>query len=182
ALSPFRHGVFRAVWIANVFSQFGGLIQNVGAAWLMLSIAASAEMVTLVQASTTLPIVLFALVAGALADGFDRRKMMLASQVFMLVVSLALAVGAWFGVVTPWLLLLLTFLIGCGHAFNGPAWQSSVGRMVPREDLPTAVALNSMGFNVARSLGPAVGGLIVAAFGAAAAFAVNAFTYLGIIG
>jgi MFS family permease len=182
ALSPFRHSIFRAVWIANVVSQFGGLIQAVGAAWLMLSIAASAEMVTLVQASTTLPIVLFALVAGALADNFDRRKMMLASQVFMLVVSLALAAGAWLEVMTPWLLLLLTFLIGCGNAFNGPAWQSSVGRMVPREDLPTAVALNSMGFNVARSVGPAIGGLIVAAAGAAAAFAVNTVTYLGIIG
>jgi MFS family permease len=182
ALSPFRHPIFRAVWIANVVSQFGGLIQAVGAAWLMLSIAASAEMVTLVQASTTLPIVLFALVAGALADNFDRRMMMLGSQVFMLVVSLALAVGAYLEFMTPWLLLLLTFLIGCGHAFNGPAWQSSVGRMVPREDLPTAVALNSMGFNVARSVGPAIGGLIVAAAGAAAAFAVNTVTYVGIIG
>jgi len=181
ALSPFRHSVFRAVWIANVFSQFGGLIQTVGAAWLMLSIAASAEMVTLVQASTTLPIVLFALIAGALADNFDRRRMMLAAQIFMLVVSLALAAGAFLGVITPWLLLLLTFLIGCGHAFNGPAWQSSVGMMVPREDLPTAVALNSMGFNVARSVGPAIGGVIVAAAGAAAAFAVNTVTYLGII-
>src|SRR5690606_16951189 len=84
--------------------------------------------------------------------------------------------------VTPWLLLLLTFLIGCGQAFNGPAWQSSVGRMVPREDLPTAVAMNSMGFNIARSVGPAIGGLIVAALGAAAAFAVNAVSYGGIVG
>src|SRR5690606_40337370 len=103
ALSPFRHRIFRDIWFANVFSQFGGLIQQVGAAWLMLSIAASAEMVTLVQASTTLPIVLFALVAGALADNFDRRKMMLAAQVFMLGVSSLLALGAYLGVITPWL-------------------------------------------------------------------------------
>ena len=182
ALSPFRHRIFRDIWFANVFSQFGGLIQTVGASWLMLSIAASSEMVTLVQTSTTLPIVLFALVAGALADNYDRRRMMLLAQLFMLLVSIVLAAAAYFGVITPWLLLLLTFLIGCGQAFNAPAWQSSVGMMVPREDLPTAVAMNSMGFNIARSVGPALGGFIVAAFGAAVAFAINAFSYLGIIG
>ena len=181
ALSPFRHAVFRNVWIANLGSQFGGLIQAVGASWLMLSIAADPEMVTLVQASTTLPIVMFALVAGALADSFDRRGIMMAAQAFMLVVSMALAACAWLGLITPWLLLLFTFLIGCGAAFNGPAWQASVAEMVPREDLPTAVALNSMGFNMARSVGPAVGGFIVAAAGAAAAFAVNTVTYFGII-
>ena len=181
ALSPFRHAVFRNVWIANLGSQFGGLIQAVGASWMMLSIAAAPEMVTLVQASTTLPIVMFALMAGALADSFDRRGIMIAAQVFMLAVSMALAVCAWFGLITPWLLLLFTFLIGCGAAFNGPAWQASVAEMVPREDLPSAVALNSMGFNIARSVGPAVGGFIVAAAGAAAAFAVNTVTYFGII-
>lgn len=182
ALSPFRNPVFRKVWVANLGSQFGGLIQVVGASWLMLSIAASPEMVTLVQSSTTLPIVLFALVAGAFADSFDRRLIMMATQVFMLLVSVALAVCTYLGLVSPWLLLLLTFLIGCGAAFNGPAWQASVADMVPREDLPSAVALNSMGFNVARSAGPAIGGLIVAAAGAAAAFAINAFSYVGIIG
>ncbi|MGH8496930.1 MAG: MFS transporter [Gammaproteobacteria bacterium] len=181
ALSPFRHAIFRDVWIANLGSQFGGLIQVVGASWMMLSIAGSPEMVTLVQASTTLPIVLLALVAGALADSFDRRGIMIAAQVFMLVVSAALAACAYLGLITPWLLLLFTFLIGCGAAFNGPAWQASVAEMVPREDLPTAVALNSMGFNVARSAGPALGGVIVAAAGAAAAFAVNTVTYFGII-
>lgn len=182
AMSPFRSAVFRNVWIANLGSQFGGLIQAVGAAWLMLSIAESAEMVTLVQASTTLPIVLFALVAGAFADSFDRRGIMLAAQAFMLLVSVALAVCAYLGLITPWLLLLFTFLIGCGAAFNGPAWQASVAEMVPRHDLPAAVALNSMGFNAARSVGPALGGLLVAAVGAAAAFTVNAVSYIGIIG
>lgn len=182
ALSPFRHPVFRNVWIANLASQFGGLIQVVGASWLMLSIAESAEMVTLVQSSTTLPIVLFALAAGAIADNFDRRTVMIASQAFMLAVSVALAACAWLELITPWLLLVFTFLIGCGAAFNGPAWQASVADMVPRNDLPTAIAMNSMGFNVARSLGPAIGGVIVATAGAAAAFALNAFSYLGIIG
>jgi len=178
ALSPFRYPLFRSVWAASTLSNLGALIQSVGAAWMMIQIARSADMVAFVQASVTLPIMLLSLVSGAMADNFDRRKVMLAAQTFMLVVSVALAVCAWLGLVTPWLLLLFTFLIGCGTAFNAPAWQASVGDMVPRAELPGAVALNSMGFNIARSLGPAIGGLIVAAAGIAAAFAVNAASYL----
>ena len=162
-------------------SNFGGLIQSVGAAWLMTSLAPSAGMVALVQASVTLPIMLLSLFAGAVADSLDRRRVMLAAQGFMLAVSVLLALAAWAGWLTPWLLLLFTFLIGCGTAMNGPAWQASVGDMVPRADLPAAVALNGMGFNIARSLGPALGGAIVAAAGAAAAFAVNALSYVALI-
>lgn len=180
-LRPFRHSIFRDVWLANLLSRFGGLIQSVGASWLMVSLGASATLISLVQTSTTLPIMLFSLLAGALADTFDRRRLMLVAQAFMLAVSLALSLAAWFGALTPWLLLVFTFLIGTGAALNGPAWQASVGDMVPRDDLPAAVALNSLGFNVARSTGPAVGGLIVAAFGAAVAFAVNAVSYLGLL-
>ena len=181
ALGPFRHGVFRSVWIANLVSSFGGMIQSVGAAWMMVALAASAQMVTLVQASTTLPIVMLALLAGALADAYDQRKLMIVAQVFMLIVSTALAVTAWLGLLTPWLLLLFTFLIGCGGALNAPAWQASVGAMVPREEVPSAIALNSMGFNLARSVGPAIGGLIVAVAGAAVAFTINALSYLGLV-
>lgn len=181
ALSPFRFPVFRAVWIASLVSNFGSLIQSVGAAWMMTSIAQSADMVALVQASVSLPIMLLSLLAGALADNRDRRKVMLGAQTFMLIVSIALSVCAWLGGITPWLLLLFTFLIGCGTAFNNPAWQASVGDMVPRVQLPGAVALNSMGFNIARSVGPAIGGAIVAAAGAAAAFAVNALSYISLI-
>lgn len=181
-LSPFRHRIFLAVWIASLASNFGGLIQSVGAAWLMTSIGASADLVALVQASTTLPIMLFSLMAGAIADNFDRRKLMLVSQLFLLAVSVALTLCTYFGLLTPWFLLAFTFLVGCGTAFNGPAWQSLVGEMVPRSDLPAAIALNSMGFNIARSVGPAIGGLIVAAVGASAAFAVNAVSYFGLIG
>ena len=166
ALSPLRYPVFRGVWAASTLANVGGLIQSVGASWLMISIAPSAAMVALVQASVSLPVVLLSLVAGAAADNFDRRKVMLGSQVFMLTVSIALAVCAWIGLMTPWLLLAFTFLVGCGSAVNAPAWQASVGEMVPRAELPAAVALNSMGFNIARSLGPAIGGLIVAAAGA----------------
>jgi MFS family permease len=180
ALAPFRHGIFRAVWFATLASNFGGLIQSVGASWMMTSIA-SADLVALVQASTTLPIMLFSLAAGAISDNYDRRVVMLVAQFFMLIVSVALTACTYLGLMTPWLLLTFTFLIGCGAALNGPAWQSSVGDLVPRPDLPGAVALNSMGFNIARSVGPAIGGVIVAAAGAAAAFAVNAFSYIALI-
>jgi MFS family permease len=176
-----RHTVFRRIWLASLASNFGGMIQSVGAAWMMTTISGSADMVALVTASVTLPIKLLSLLSGAAADSFDRRWIMLIAQGFMLIVSVTLAAFTWLGLITPWLLLLFTFLIGCGSALNGPAWQASVGEMVPRRDLPAAVALNSMGFNIARSLGPAIGGAIVAAAGAAAAFAVNAFSYLGLV-
>lgn len=180
--SPLAIPVFRRVWLASMASNFGGLIQSVGASWMMISLGAPPQMIALVAASVTLPIMLLALWAGAVADNLDRRKVMLAAQGFMLLVSLTLSICAWAGVLTPWLLLGFTFLIGCGVAFNGPAWQASVGEMVPRAALPQAVAYNSMGFNIARSLGPAIGGAIVAVAGAAAAFAVNAFSYLALIG
>lgn len=179
--TPFRLPLFRAVWIASLCSNFGGLIQAVGASWMMIDLGASPRMIALVQASTSLPIMLLSLWAGAIADNLDRRRVLLAAQSFMLVTSAALAIGTWLGLVTPWLLLVFTFLIGCGTAINGPAWQASVGDMVPRAALPGAVAYNSMGFNIARSLGPAIGGAIVAAAGAAAAFSVNAVSYVGLI-
>ena len=135
ALSPFRYPVFRSVWIASLLSNFGSLIQSVGASWMMLSIAPSADMVALVQASTALPIMLFSLVAGAIADNMDRRKVMVVAQIFMLTISVALAFCAWAGWVGPWTLLLFTFAIGCGSAFFAPAWQASVGDMVPRTEV-----------------------------------------------
>lgn len=181
ALSPFQVPVFRNVWLASLGSNFGSLIQSVGAAWLMLEMTHKAEMVALVQTSVALPVVCFALLGGAIADNWDRRRVMLAAQGFMLLVSVALAVCAWLGALSPWVLLMFTFLIGCGGSFNAPAWQASVQDMVPRAQLPAAVSLNSMGFNIARSTGPAIGGAIVASAGAAAAFVVNAVSYIGLI-
>lgn len=180
-LAPFRHRIYRDIWIASLGSNFGGLIQSVGASWLMVSLHASPGVISLVQAATTLPIMLFALMAGAIADNADRRKVMLAAQLFLFLVSVALTVTAWFGALSPISLLAFTFLIGCGSAFNGPAWQSLVGEMVPRIEIPAAVALNSVGFNLARSVGPAIGGVIVASLGAVAAFAVNALSYIGLL-
>ena len=181
AFAPFRHRVFLFIWLATLVSNFGSLIQSVGASWMMTSITSSRDMVALVQASTTLPIMLFSLPSGAIADSFDRRRIMIVAQMFMLVVSFALAAAAYLDLITPWLLLVFTFLIGCGAAVNGPAWQASVGEQVPREDIPGAVALNSIGYNIARSVGPAVGGVIIAAAGAAAAFLANALSYVGLI-
>jgi len=180
-LAPFRIPMFRNLWLASMVSNFGGLIQGVGAAWLMTTIAGSADMVALVQTSTTLPIMLFSLIAGAVADSYPRRNVMLAAQIVMFLISGGLAVTAWMGFVTPWILLSFTFLIGCGAAFYNPAWQAAVGDVVPREKIASAVLLNSVSFNVTRSVGPAVGGAIVAAAGAFAAFAINAVTYLGLI-
>ncbi|RWR28335.1 MFS transporter [Sinirhodobacter populi] len=181
-LTPFRNSSFRALWTATLASNLGGLVQAVGAGWLMVSLTPSHGMVALVQSSNTLPIMAFSLIAGALADNFNRRRIMIFAQVFMLLVSAALALCSWFGLLTPWLLLAFTFLIGSGTALFNPSWQASMGDIVAREDLPNAVSLNSMGFNMMRSLGPAIGGLIVAAAGAAAAFALNAFSYLPLIG
>lgn len=180
-LAPFRHETFRTIWIASLASNFGGLIQAVGAAWMMTSITTSEDMVALVQASTAAPIMFFSLIAGALADNFNRRSLMITAQIFMLVVSITLTVFAYLDLLTPWLLLCFTFLLGCGVALNNPSWQASVGDMVPREVLPQAVTVNSVGFNITRSVGPAIGGAIVAAAGAAAAFAVNACSYLALI-
>jgi MFS family permease len=180
-LAPLRNPTFRAIWLASFASNFGGLIQAVGAAWMMTTIAGSADMVALVQTSTTLPIMLFALVSGAIADSFNRRRVLLTAQTIMLTVSATLAVFAWFDLLTPWVLLGFTFLIGCGNALNNPSWQASVGDIVPRDEVPAAVALNSAGFNLTRSVGPAIGGIIVATAGAATAFAINALSYVALI-
>ncbi|WP_109807662.1 MFS transporter [Sphingosinithalassobacter portus] len=179
--SPFAVPIFRSIWTANLVSNFGYIIQSVGAAWLMTELAQSRTMVALVQASVTLPVMLLALAAGAIADNFDRRKVMLAAQFFMLTVSLVLSVLTALHLMTPLLLLAMTFLIGCGMALNSPAWQASVGDMVPKQALSAAVSYNSVAFNIARSAGPAVGGAIVAVANASAAFLANCVSYIGLI-
>lgn len=177
-LDLLENSTYRMLWSATLVSNLGTLVQTVGAGWMMTSIATSPVQVALVAASNTLPVMLFALPAGALADSFDRRKLMLFAQGFMFLVSIGLTVAAWFDVLTPWSLLAFTFLIGCGTALNNPAWQSSVRDIVPRESVPSAVLLNSMGFNLMRSVGPAFGGFLVSVAGAALAFAVNAGSYI----
>lgn len=179
--APLSIPEFRRVWAAFAISGFGTMVHNVGASWLMATIVDSSLWVALVQASATLPIMLFSLVAGALADGLDRRRIMLAAQLLMLSASAALAVLAYHSAATPVILLGLTFLIGCGTALHNPAWHATVGDIVPRETIPRAVSLNAVAFNVSRSVGPALGGAIVAVGGAFAAFVVNTLSYLGMI-
>lgn len=148
---------------------------------MMTSLTTSESMVALVQSSVTLPIMVLSLLAGVFADSYDRRRVMLVAQGFMLAVSILLAFMAFENLLTPALLLTFTFLIGCGTALHNPSWQASMGDIVSRDELSAAVSLNSMGFNLMRCVGPAAGGLIVAAAGAAVAFTVNAFSYVAII-
>ena len=178
---PFDVPIFRSIWIAGLLANFGSLIQAVGAGWMMTSLTPSPVMVTLVQSSTVLPIMLLALIAGAIADNVSRRNVMVAAQIAMFVVSAVLTAFAFAGQLTPALLLAFTFLIGCGIAINTPSASASTGDMVPRAVLPAAVALATMGYNIARSVGPAIGGVLVATAGANFAFLVNALSYLGLI-
>lgn len=180
-VGPFSIPLYRNIWIANIASQFGGLIQGVGAAWMMVQLGGSATQVALVQASVTLPIMFLSLLSGAIADNYPRRTVMLVAQIYMFAVSALLCLFAWMNWLSPWGLLAFTFLIGCGTALNAPSWQATVGDIVPRKTIAAAVAMNSLGFNIARSAGPAIGGAIVAAAGVATAFAINVVSYLGII-
>ena len=171
--APFRYPAFRAIWIANLASNLGATMQSVGAAWEMTTLTTSHQMIALIQASTTIPIMIFGVFAGAIADNFDRRRVMLLSQIGMLLASIVLTVLTWLGVMTPWLLLVLTLLLGIGTALNSPAWQASVRQQVGFHDLPQAIALNTISFNLARTVGPALGGMLISIWNVAAAFAVN---------
>ncbi|MCK1517962.1 MFS transporter [Bradyrhizobium sp. 190] len=176
--APLRHAVFRRIWLASLVSNLGILIQGVGAAWAMTQMTSSADKVALVQTALMLPIMLIAMPAGAIADMHDRRIVALVSLGIALVGATTLTVLAWLGLVTPNILLALCFVVGSGMALFGPAWQASVSEQVPAETLPAAVALNGISYNIARSFGPAIGGIVVATSGAVAAFAVNAVLYL----
>jgi len=177
AFAPFRWPAFRWIWTANLVSGLGTMVQSIAAAWLMTDLTDSHLLVALVQASIVIPILFIGVFAGVLADNYDRRKVMLAANSGMAAVSAALAVLAWLDVVEPWSLLLMTLLLGCGFALNGPAWQAAVRLQVPHEDLPQAISLNSIAFNMARSVGPAIGGVLLSLSGPKLAFTVNALSY-----
>lgn len=179
--APLRHPLFRRLWFAGLTANIGLMLQSVAASWLMTSLSASTQMVALVQASATFPIVLLSLSAGAIADTYDRRAVMLLSQLFIFISMVMLAAVTWAQLVTPALLLTLVFLTGCGSAMYGPAWQASVGDQVPRTELSSAVAINGMSLHVARSVGPAVGGLLLSIAGVVVALIVSAASNLGLI-
>ncbi len=181
AFTPFHYPAFRAIWIANLASNMGSMIQSVAAAWLMTELTSSHLLIALVAASTTIPVMLLGIFAGAIADNFDRRRVMLAAQTGMLIVSAALTLTTYMDAITPLTLLFFTLAVGCGTALNGPAWQASVRLQVGPRDLPQAIALNTIAFNLARSVGPALGGMLVAIVGTAAAFGLNALSYVALI-
>lgn len=179
--APLRYTVFRRIWLASLLSNLGILIQGVGAAWAMTQMASSADKVALVQTALMLPVMLVAMPAGAIADMHDRRIVTMISLSIALTGATALTALTWLGLMTPNLLLALCFIVGSGMALFGPAWQSSVSEQVPSETLPSAVALNGISYNIARSFGPAIGGVVVAAAGAVAAFALNAMLYIPLL-
>ncbi len=177
-LAPLQFVTFRRIWMASVLSNLGILIQGVGAAWAMTQMASSADRVALVQTALTLPVMFIAIPAGAIADMFDRRIVSLVALSIAVCGATALTVLDGLGLTTPNLLLAFCFVVGCGMALMGPAWQSSVTEQVSQEALPSAIALNGISYNIARSVGPAVGGIVVASIGASAAFGLNALLYL----
>jgi MFS family permease len=179
--APLRYTIFRRIWLASLLSNLGLLIQAVGAAWAMTQMTSSADKVALVQTALMLPVMLISMPAGAIADMYDRRIVSLLSLSIALVGATALTVLAWLGLITPNILLVFCFVVGSGMALFGPAWQASVTEQVPAETLPSAVALNGISYNIARSFGPAIGGIVVATAGAVAAFAANALLYLPLL-
>ncbi len=181
AFAPFRHSAFRLLWWANLAANIGLWVQNTGAGWMMTSLDPSPVMVSAVQAASMLPVFLLALPAGAAADIIDRRVYLIGAQAWVFSVATMLALMTWAGMIGPWGLLFFTFCIGTGNALNFPAWAATTPELVPREDLVQAIALNGIGFNLSRAVGPAIGGFVIAAAGTQAAFALNAFCFLTLL-
>ncbi|MBT9382955.1 MFS transporter [Pseudooceanicola sp. CBS1P-1] len=181
AYAPFRQRAFALLWTATLISNIGTWMNDVGSGWLMTTLDPSPAVVTLVQAATTLPVFCFALLAGALADRLDKRRMLIAINLVLLVVVSTLTLLVWAGRMTPALLIAFTLMIGTGAAFVAPAWQAIVPQLVPRDQLRPAIALNSMGINIARAIGPAIAGVLIAGVGLAAPFALNALSFVAIL-
>src|SRR5258708_772581 len=181
SLAPFRHLAFTVVWCATVVANIGGWMYSAASGWLMTDLSPDPFIVSMVQVATTLPMFLFAVPAGALADIVDRRKLLIVAETAVTVISAIFAMIVWFGAATPGNLLLFTFLVGAAGALTSPAWQAIIPQLVPRQDLNPAVAANSVGINVSRAVGPALAGAMAARIGIAAPFWFNAIGNLGII-
>jgi MFS family permease len=179
--APFRHPAFAVIWTATLVSNVGGWMYSAASAWLMTSLDPDPFLVALVQAASALPICLLALPAGALADIFDKRKFLIVVEILTTAVSAVYAVIVGLGLATPGNLLLFTVLIGAAGALTVPAWQAVVPQLVPRRDLPPAIAVNSVGVNISRALGPALGGVAISAYGIVAPFWINAASNLAIV-
>src|SRR5215471_11607151 len=181
AWAPLTEPLFRSLWIAAVVSYTGTWMQNMGAGWLMTQLMTSPLMVSLVTAASTLPVFLVILPAGALADMVDRRRFLLITQGWMVLASGLLGVFTLIGFCSPWVLLAFTFALGLGAVMNVSAWQAITTEIVSPEQHASGVALNSVGFNVARAVGPALGGIVIAATSSGWAFLLNAASFFGVI-
>jgi len=179
--APLRNKVFFALFVAQLVSNLGTLMQSVGAAWLMGDLGATSAQIALVQTATFLPVFLVGVPAGALADLFDRRRLLLLTQTLMLISAGAMAVLTFADVMTPTSVLGLTFMLGLGSALMSPAWMAIQPDLVPKEQFPQAISLGSLTYNVGRAIGPAIGGLIIAAAGPGWVFAINAVSFVGTI-
>lgn len=178
---PLARPLFCAFWIASIVSNIGTWMHDAGAAWLMTSLTSSPLVVALMQTATTLPVFMLSLPAGALADLLDRRKVLLFTQVSMLIAATTLGILTLDHAINPVSLLVLTFALGAAAAINSPAWQSTITQLVPHAELPGAVALTGMGLNLARALGPALGGAVIAVAGLPAVFLLNAVSFVFLI-
>jgi MFS family permease len=181
ALVPLRNGTFRHLWIASVIGWLGTWLQNTGAGWLMTSLAPEPFIVAMVQAATIMPVFLLALPGGALADIVDRRIFLLGTQIWTILAAILLAVLTLLHLMTAGWLLVLTFAIGIGSALTAPAWSAIVPELVPREDMVQAIALNGIGYNLTRAVGPAIAGFLILLGGSSLAFSMYAISILAVI-
>lgn len=181
AWAPLSSPIYRALWIAQFVSNLGTWMQTVGAQWMLVADPGAAVLVPLVQTATALPVMLFALPSGVVADLVDRRRLLIGTQAAMAAGVSVLAVLTGVGLATPAVLLLLLFLVGCGQALTAPAWQAIQPELVPREQIPAAAALTSLAMNGARAIGPAIAGALVSLSGPTLVFALNAASFVGIV-
>ena len=181
AWTPLQTALFRNLWIATIVSNVGAWMQDVGAGWLMTSLSSSPSIVALVEAADSFPLMLLALPAGALADIVDRRRLLIFIQFYLLIVAGTLGILTLLDMMTAWMLLGFVFVLGVGNAVMMPAWSAIVPELVPHDQMPAAVALNSVAINAARAVGPAIAGVLVAAVGVWLVFVLNALSYVGIL-
>jgi MFS family permease len=181
SFAPLRQPVFAVLWVAAVMGNLGTFMRDVASSWMVTELSASPAAVALIQTAATLPIFLLAIPAGVLSDILDRRRLLIGIQILLAGVSGALLLLSHTQTLTVEWLVFLTFVGGIGAALMGPTWQSVVPELVPRADLKNAVALNSLGINVARAIGPAIGGLLLASFGAAVAYGADVLSYVFVI-
>ncbi len=178
-LTPFAFAVFRAIWIASVVSNIGTWMQNVAGVWLVTTLTTSALVVALMQTATSMPAFLLSMPAGAMADLVDRRRLLLFTQAFMAVAAAVLGVLTLQGIISALEVLGFTFLLGMGAAVNGPVWQTVTTELVPRPVLPFAITLNGVSNNIARAVGPAMGGVVIAYYSPGIVFLLNGLSFLG---